>query len=309
MKCVLLLAALCLLAGCADQGDPAPGDGLVGRTDVSPGQQRIVVRGGGRAVAALVLLPDTAGVGRPPLLLAIHNFGGDAEGFAELIHAEALRRKGIVVVLPQAAGWIGQWQGPGITLLDPFTWPGASRPDDVAALMELLTAARGLYATDPANTNVVGFSQGATLALQVTRRLDALRSGTVRRLFLAAGSAALPLDASLEMPGTDIVIYQPGHNGPQAIANFLAGEPGEPRFVRAIIDAKGCAYGTQSARDGVVTSTLGCRDGHALTHLYEPAGEHAWPGQDAKFDSWLTGRGSGSHVDFTALIGAAITGG
>ncbi len=308
MRTVLLLAVLCLLAGCAQAGDPIPPDGLVSRTVVSPGKEQIVVRGGGRAVSALVLLPDNAGAGMPPLLLAIHNFAGDAKGFAELIHAERLRQKGIVVLLPQAAGWVGQWQGPGITLLDPTAWLAASRADDVEALTRLLTVARGLYGTDPANLNVAGFSQGATLALQETRRLDALQPGIVRRLFLVAGSAVVPLDASLATPGTDIVTYQPGYNGPQAVANFLAGEPDETQFVRAIIDAKGCAYGSRTAADGVITSTLKCRDGRSLTHIYEANGEHSWPGQAAKFDSWLMGRGSRSRVDFTALIAAAITG-
>jgi hypothetical protein len=58
----------------------------------------------------------------------------------------------------------------------------------------------------------------------------------------------------------------------------------------------------------VVTTTYQCRDGRSLTHVYEANGEHSWPRQDEKFDSWLMGRGSGSAVDFTDLIAAAISG-
>jgi predicted esterase len=298
-----------MLAGCTEAGGTVPSDGLVSHTAVAPDKEEVVVQGGGRAIQSLVLLPsgDTPDA-KHPLLLAIHNFAGDHSGFTELIHAERLRKQGMVIVLPQAAGWVAQWEGPGLTLLDPFLWLDATQHDDVAGLIETLAAVLRRYPLDPADVNVVGFSQGATVALQLTRALDARRPGAVRRLFLVAGSAGLPLDGSLAMPGTDVVTYQPGHNGPQAVANFMAGEPDERQVVGAIIDAKGCASGSQSEAAGVVTTNYQCRDGRSLTYAYEAAGEHSWPRQDEKFDSWLMGRGSGSAVDFTGLIAAAVGG-
>jgi len=268
---------------------------------MSPGQERLLVAGGGRVVESLVLLPDGASRADRPLLLAIHNFSGDSAGFAELIHAERLRRSGIVVVLPQAAGWIAQWQGSGITLLDPFLWFGP-RIDDVGGLAQTLAVAQALYGVDPNNTNVVGFSQGATLALQLTRWLDTQRPGAVRRLFLVAGSAALPLDAGLAVEGTDVVAYQPGRNGPQEVANVLAGEPNQASVVRTMADAKGCAVAARNEVAGVQTTRYRCRDARTVTLMFEPAGEHAWPRQDRKFDNWLTGSGSGAQVDFTDVI-------
>ena len=296
----LLVAAQCLLLGCA-AGSTLP-DGLVSRTAASPTREEITVNGGGRTIRSLVLLPDERHGEAPPLLLAIHNFAGDASGFAELIHAERLRSQGIVVVLPEAAGWIAQWHGPQITLLDPFS----AGVDDVAGLAQTLAVVRTLYGIDSANINIVGFSQGATLALQETRRLDASRPGTVRRLFLVAGSAGRPLDDTLAVKGTDVITYQPGHNGPQAIANFMTGQPGERRFIGALIEAKGCVFASQTDTGGVVTSVFKCADGRSLTHIYEANGEHSWPRQDRKFDSWLMGRGSGSEVDFTDIIGHLI---
>jgi hypothetical protein len=58
----------------------------------------------------------------------------------------------------------------------------------------------------------------------------------------------------------------------------------------------------------VVTTNYQCRDGRSLTYVYEANGEHSWPRQDEKFDSWLMGRGSGSALDFTDLIAATISG-
>lgn len=82
---------------------------------------------------------------------------------------------------------------------------------------------------NPDDINVAGFSQRVTVALELTRRLDRQHPGVVRCLFLAVGSAAVPLDASLALRGTDLIAYQPAHNGPQAVANVLTGEPGTRR--------------------------------------------------------------------------------
>jgi poly(3-hydroxybutyrate) depolymerase len=299
-----LAACGLLLSGCTTMSSPGPPGELVSRTPLAAGAEWIVVSGGGRDIRSLVLLPDGYAPGRDyPLLVAVHNFAGNAQGFAGLIHAERLRARGIILLLPQAAGRVPNWQGPGLTLLGRAYDGDGRRVDDVSGMAAVLRVATGLYRVD--EVNVTGFSQGATLALALTRRLDAERPGAVRRLFMVAGSARRPVDASLALAGTDLVAYEPGRNGPQAFANWLTDEPAERVFLPRILQAKGC-MAPSVLNDGIERRTYGCADGHTVIHLFEAKGEHAWPGQDAKDDSWVTGRGSTSRIDFTNLIAHTI---
>ena len=301
------LAACSLLAACATiSSHGAPGE-LIGRTQISASREWIVVNGGGRDIRSLVLLPDGYPSGGDyPLLVAIHNFAGNAEGFADLIHAERLRARGVVLVFPQAAGRVPDWQGPGVTLLLHPPTASGKPVDDISGVAATLDVATRLYRVTPDQTNVTGFSQGATLALALTRRLDTARPGAVRRLFMVAGSAAGRVDASLDLEGSDHVAYEPGHNGMQKIANWLTGEPTERVFLPEILRAKDCAPRSNTEADGVDRHDYRCADGRTVVHLFEAAGEHAWPGQDAKYDSWVMGRGSISKVDFTGLIAETI---
>jgi pimeloyl-ACP methyl ester carboxylesterase len=176
----------------------------------------------------------------------------------------------------------------------------------VAGLIDTLRTARRLYTPDGDDLNLLGFSQGATVALEIARRLDLRQDGAVRRVFVAAGSVATPLDAGLAFDGTMLVLYEPGRNGLQNIANFMTGEPSERAFLPWILQAKGCVPASRRVAGGVEETIYRCRDGRTLVHLFERTGEHAWPGQAAKYDSWLMGRGSRSHVDLTAVIAAEI---
>jgi poly(3-hydroxybutyrate) depolymerase len=301
------LAACGLLSACATISSQGAIGELISRTQTSASREWIVVGGGGRDIRSLVLLPDGyPDGGAYPLLVAIHNFAGNAEGFADLIHAERLRARGVVLVLPQAAGRIPDWQGRGLTLLAHLPTASGKPVDDIAGVAATLEVARRLYRVAPGQVNVTGFSQGATLALALTRRLDAARPGAVRRLLMVAGSAAGPADASLALAGTDLVAYEPGHNGMQRIADWVTSEPTERRFLPEILRAKGCAPRSNTRADGVDRHDYSCADGHTVVHLFEAQGEHAWPGQDAKADSRLMGRGSISKVDFTGLIAETI---
>ena len=264
-----------------------------------------MVSGGGRDIHALVLLPDGWIPGQPhKLLLAVHNFGGDSAGFADLIHANRLTQDGVVVVVPQALGAIPEWQGPGLTITAPEVDPAGRRINDSAGLVQVAAMAAQLY--DASEIDLLGFSQGATVALDVARRMDQQRRGAVRWLFLAAGSVAGPIDPSLGLPGTDVIDYQPGRNGMQDIANFSTGEPNSRVFLPEIATAKGCRPASEDPGPRVETRRWQCQDGRSFTTLYEALGEHAWPGQDAKFDSSLMGAGSGSAVDFTQVIAHAL---
>ncbi|MGH7104462.1 MAG: hypothetical protein ACREFJ_18950 [Acetobacteraceae bacterium] len=302
-----LLLGLALL-GCSTAKNAGPTPGPVSRKILSPGEQQLIVNGGGRNIRSLVLLPAGYNPGRIwPLLLAVHNFGGDAAGFAKLIHADRFTGNGILVLLPEAAGWIPEWQGPGVTITVGVWQPDGKRVDDTAGIAETLSVARQLYPIDQANINVAGFSQGATLAIALTRRLDHEQPGQVRRLFVAAGSVARPIGHGPLFQGSDVTLYEPGRNGMQRIANVLTGEPGARKFVPEIVAAMDCVAIAHTTANGVDRTDYRCRDGARLTTLLEPKGEHAWPGQPARYDSWLMGRGSRSHVDFTNLIEGEIT--
>jgi poly(3-hydroxybutyrate) depolymerase len=306
----LMAAAFSALFGCTSACKPALAPGQVSRTVTSPTEELLFVNGGGRTVRSIVLLPDDyAAHPAYPVLFAVHNFAGNAQGFAELIHAERLREQGMVIVLPEAAGWIPQWQGPGITITVP-TWQPATnlRVDDVSGLAQTLRVALATYRIKPDDVNIVGFSQGATVALELTRRLDEVRPASVRRVFAVAGSLAETGDTGLSFEGTDLIAYEPGRNGPQDIANFLTGEPSEHEFIPEILRAKNCRLESSGASDHVERQIYRCHDGRRVVHIREPDGEHAWPGQAPKFDSRLMGRGSISRVDFTSIIAQEIGG-
>ena len=139
----ILLALSGLLAGCTTADNAPAQTGLVSRTAVSAREETIIVNGGGRNVRSVVLLPEGyAGGGDYPLLLAVHNFASSAAGFARLIHAGRLTAAGILVVLPEAAGLIPEWQGPGITLTVAVRQPDGRRVDDIAGMAETLAVAR-----------------------------------------------------------------------------------------------------------------------------------------------------------------------
>ncbi len=284
-----------------------PRSAIVGRELVSPTEERIRVRGDGREIPAIVLLPDNYQPRtRYPLVLAVHNFGGGPWRIAGMMDAERLRKAGIIVIVPQAAGLVAEWQGPGITLTLPRHGPDGRPVDDVAGLIALLAAAPEMYGIDNQDVTLAGFSQGATMVFELARQLDLQRPGAVRRVFAVAGSVVSADHPTFALSGTDIVHYEPGRNGLQKLANFVTSEPPETEFMPWIIDAKGCELREHTTVDGVDTQIYACRDGRSVTRIYEQYGEHAWPGQAPKYDIWLLGSGSLSHVKLTDLMISAI---
>jgi len=285
-----------------------PETDLIGRAVVSPAEERIRVRGDGREIPAIVLLPDDYGTRADyPLVLAIHNFGGGPRRIAGMMEAERLRKAGNIVIVPQAAGVaLLDWQGQGITLALARKGEDGQPVNDVVGLIKLLDVARGLYRIDTRNINLAGFSQGATLALELARQLELRRAGSIRRVFAVAGSIVRADEKSLGFPQTDIIHYEPGRNTLQRLANWWTGEPPETDFIPAIIAAKGCGLRKHTSADGVDTQIYDCRDGTSVTRIYEQYGEHAWPGQPAEYDIWLLGSGSISRLKFTDLMIRAI---
>jgi len=308
---VAIAGSCALLFGCAEIDMAArpisetsvPRLDLVSQEIISSTEQRIAVHGGGRNISSMVLLPDNYdSQTKYPAVIAVHNFASDSRAFARLIDAERLRKAGVVVILPNTAGWPSEWQGPGITVT--FARRGANgRPiDDIAGLTKTLAAAREIYNIDGSDISIAGFSQGATVALELARQLDLSRLGSARRVFAVAGSTVNCDPSSLSLSGTDIVHYEPGRNGLQVIANLLTGEFSEAEFMPRIILAKGCELHENKTANGVNTQTYICPDGRSVIRLYEQYGEHAWPGQAAKYDIWLLGRGSISRINFTDLM-------
>lgn len=313
--CLATVSACWWLLGCAEPDVAphlmleAPGSppSFLGREVVSPTEERIRVRGDGRDISAIVMLPDNYGTKqRYPVVLAIHNFGGGPRWFAGMMDAERLRKAGVVVIVPQAAGLVAEWQGSGITLTVTRRGEDGRPIDDVAGLANVLTAVRETYRVDDGNMNLAGFSQGATVLFELAKRLDLQRPGTVRRVFAVAGSVAGAGGAPLALFGTDIVHYEPGRNNLQKIANFMTGEPSEAEFMPRILAAKGCELREHTSVDGVDTQIYDCRDGRSVTRIYEQYGQHAWPGQPPDYDIWLLGSGSISHVKLTDMMLSAI---
>jgi poly(3-hydroxybutyrate) depolymerase len=309
---IVVVMACWLLSACTEP-DVAPrsaltisdlGSDLVGRTAISAVEERIRVRGDGREIPAIVLLPDDYGAREHyPLVLAIHNFGGGPRRIAGMMEAERLRKAGNIVVLPQAAGLLLlDWQGPGIALALARQGEDGQPVNDIVGLTKLFAVVRNLYRIDARNVNLAGFSQGATLAFELARQLELQRSGSVRRLFAVAGSVRAIEEEGSWLPQTDIIHYEPGRNTLQRLANWRTGEPPEADFIPAIIAAKGCSLHEQILVDGVDTQVYACRDGRSVTRIYEQDGEHAWPGQPAEYDIWLLGSGSISRLKFTDLM-------
>jgi poly(3-hydroxybutyrate) depolymerase len=303
----------CWLLSACTEADVAPRSALtisgsesdlVGRAALSAVEERIRVRGDGREIPALVLLPDEYGArDHYPLVFAIHNFGGGPRRIAGMMEAERLRKAGNIVVLPQAAGAVLlDWQGPGITLTLARRGEDGRPVNDTVGLTRLYAAVCGLYRIDAHNVNLAGFSQGATLAFELARQLELQRAGSVRRLFAVAGSVPALGEEGLDLPQTDITHYEPGRNTLQRLANWRTGEPPEADFIPAILAAKGCGLREHISADGVDTQIYACRDGRSVTRIYEQDGEHAWPGQPAEYDIWLLGSGSTSRVKFTDLM-------
>jgi poly(3-hydroxybutyrate) depolymerase len=172
--------------------------------------------------------------------------------------------------------------------------------------MALLNAVPEIYGIDGQDVNLAGFSQGATMVFELARQLDTQHRGAVRRVFAVAGSVVGADHRTFAFSGTDIVHYEPGRNALQKLANFVTSEPLETEFMPWIIDAKGCELRERTTVDGVDTQIYVCRDGRSVTRIYEQYGEHAWPGQAAKYDIWLLGSGSLSHVKLTDLMISAI---
>jgi pimeloyl-ACP methyl ester carboxylesterase len=172
--------------------------------------------------------------------------------------------------------------------------------------MNLLNVTRRLYRVDDTNLNLAGFSQGATLVLELARRLDRQQRMAVRRVFAVAGSVVETDGESLAFPGADVIHYEPGHNTLQRLANLRTGESSEQEFMPTLLAAKACVLREHKAVDGVDIQIYACGDGRSVTRIYERNGEHAWPGQPGKYDIWLLGRGSISNVKMTDLLIAAI---
>jgi poly(3-hydroxybutyrate) depolymerase len=312
---ILTAVAGCFLFGCTE-ADVAPrsmlemsvpGSFVVGREVVSPIEERLRARGDGREIPAIVLLPDNYGAqARYPLVLAVHNFGGGPQRIAGMMDAEKLRKAGNIVIVPQAEGLVSEWQGQGITLSFVRQGPDGRPINDVAGLINVLAAARELYRIDDSNVNLAGFSQGATLVFGLARQLALQRPGSVRRVFAVAGSVIDADRQSLALSGADVVHYEPGVNWLQQLANWRTGEPSETEFIPWMIAAKECELREHKQVAGVDTQIYTCRDGRSVTRVYEQYGEHAWPGQPAKYDIWLLGRGSISQFKLTDLMVSEI---
>ena len=269
--------------------------------------EQFSIDGGGRTITSAVFIPRGNSSAPHPVLIAVHNFSSTSMDFAHLIHVERFLSAGIVVIVPQAQGWIPQWRGPGITIFPSSLLPFRPKIDDVEAISKTIETALKKYPVDIENINIVGFSQGSTVALETARKITSKMQMIPRRLFLVAGSAAMPLDSSLALIGVDLFSYQPGRNASQEVANFFTRERDQREVVVGIIAEKKCTEISRNSSSGVTSPNYKCQDGRSLIYIYEEFGEHAWPGQLPIYDSRITGKGSTSKIDFTNFMLTEIT--
>lgn len=275
--------------------DSATGNTLKKLSDT---EYEMTVTGGNRTGAATVMVPDGYDPAKKyPVVVGVHNYNGNRDDMGTLIGAERLRDKGYIVVLPNADG--KEWQGKGIAIT--WTSNGANgKPiDDADFVIKTLDQTKKSFNTDDKNINMFAFSQGTSVAWEATKRLDAIKPGTINEVVFSAGTNAYPND----LPGTRITQFTPGNNAlgkMEALAKWSPSESGMPQ----VLDLKGCSEipNTRLDNGDVLKREYTCKDQAKVTRIYEKDGEHAWPGQPQKMDMWIFGRGSISHVDLTGLF-------
>lgn len=159
---------------------------------------------------AAPLMPDTLqwlpATGRPgQLMVLLHGWGASAADMAPLAQALKAAFPQAVLLAPQGfepvdAGLAGRSTGDGVLAGRQWFSPDGeaedSRPDRVTAVLPRLAgwlhAAQQASGVGPAATALVGFSQGAILALELAQRHDGIAG---RVLSFAGCYATLPATA------------------------------------------------------------------------------------------------------------------
>lgn len=158
----------------------------------------------------VVQRPDAAAQSPAELFLLFHGVGSDAEDMRSLAQALATRRPGAWVVsvcAPQPSSWGAGWQW--------FSVQGVTeqnRPERVAgalpAFRDRILAWQRETGVLPAQTRLIGFSQGAIMALAATQ---AEAPSVAGRVIAIAGRLAEPAVRAPE--ATSVHLIHGEHDG------------------------------------------------------------------------------------------------
>ncbi|HEY9716414.1 MAG TPA: alpha/beta hydrolase-fold protein [Trichormus sp.] len=274
-----------------------------------PPEQTITVDGGNRQGSATLMLPDNYDPTKKyPLIVALHGYQGNVNDIGNMMNLDRLRKEGNIVLVPAAKDHT--WNGSGISFFGDAKGSNGQPINDVDFVKSAIGQVESNFNVNRNDITLAGFSQGGQLAYELAASMDdsPSRLGSVRTLVSAAGSdpdarAGHRLDP---LTGTNIVQYEPGTNYMQGLGNVLTGDPSVADFLPQLIAAKKGLPNPGSTSDinGVQVTSFIDADHSTVTKIYEPKGEHAWPGQPKSYDSDLMGRGSISHVDLTDWVSA-----
>ncbi|MFZ4628706.1 MAG: alpha/beta hydrolase [Blastocatellia bacterium] len=147
----------------------------------------------------LATTSDAAGLGekgRPPLLLLLHGYGANEEDLFSLASYVDPRflvvsPRAPITLAPGAYAWFNLGLGP-----QGFEYDSREVRTGLDALGQFLDEVRNQYQVDPSRVFLLGFSQGAMMALQLALTHPGLAAGVV-----ALSGRALPnLDQQLSNP-------------------------------------------------------------------------------------------------------------
>lgn len=150
-----------------------------------------------QAVAATSEAVESGGQGRPPLLLLLHGYGANEEDLFSLASYVDPRflvvsPRAPITLAPGAYAWFNLGLGP-----QGFQYDSQEVGAGLEALGQFLGEVRDQYQVDPTRVFLLGFSQGAMMALQLALTHPGLTAGVV-----ALSGRALPnLDQLLSDPG------------------------------------------------------------------------------------------------------------
>lgn len=238
------------------------------RPSLQPGSHVLRLWVGGLWRSTLVQVPSGLAPGqRPPLVLALHGWGGNG---------------------PQMARYSGlSLRGPGDSYVAAFPsshglgWNGTAArggPDDLAFLQLLVLTLEWQACTAPDAVLAAGVSNGGGMVALAACRLSSLLTAVV--------SVAGEYDARLPCHPTRPVSVLEIHGTADQVVPYLGSRrPGRgngvPRFLRGWIARDACRQGpavVPFARRTLLLAWSHCRDGTVVAHLRIEGGTHQWPG-------------------------------
>lgn len=251
---------------------PAAPAAACGTTPVPPGITRQTLVAQGVVRSYLLAVPVATGGPPPPLVVALHGYGGSAAQFAAYTGLPTAGLAAhVIVVTPDGVG--GRWN---------FVRRPAVGPDDVDFLTTLLAAVRRLACYDTGHVVVAGYSDGADMA----DTFGCARPGLVAAVYGVAPSIApvscpRPPATVVEVHGTaDPIVPFNGGGGDRPFP-FQGTEAQQVSGRMQIWAARdGCTGGPlqRAVAGGVYAEQWACPAGRQLGLLVVQGGGHTWPG-------------------------------